>query len=203
MKDVVQIKAVLVENQHDALMSFYDSYPRLFVNKLLLKLCEGCLTEYPPSLAHFTTSQPAPDAKKRKVVIRLHKKLSPAFWDFYKELPHGARTVVLVNLMNHYAQLAEADMRLMDRVYWSSGPSLSSATLASTGPAITVPHATNEKTDGAKHSVVTKAEKSLVISGGTDQPMNADFGSRGAGSGKSGVILEEQEDPLASFEVSL
>lgn len=39
-KDVVQIKAELYEHQHDALMTFYDTYPRLFVNKLLLRLCE-------------------------------------------------------------------------------------------------------------------------------------------------------------------
>lgn len=121
MTDVVQIRAQLIEHQHDALISFYDTYPRLFVNKLLLRLCEWCLTQYPPTLAHFVSTPEMQGATKRQVVIRLDKDIYPGFWKFYKELPYGARSVVLPNVMNQYATMAEADKRLLERVYWGAG----------------------------------------------------------------------------------
>ena len=58
MKDTVQIKAGLVAGQHDALIDFYGRFNRLFVNKLLLKLCEGVIQDYEPSLALFQSSVP-------------------------------------------------------------------------------------------------------------------------------------------------
>ena len=51
MKDTVQIKAGLVAGQHDALIDFYGRFNRLFVNKLLLKLCEGVIQDL--SLIHI------------------------------------------------------------------------------------------------------------------------------------------------------
>jgi hypothetical protein len=46
MKDKVQIKASVIAGHHDALIEFYGRFNRLFVNKLLLKLCEGVIHDY-------------------------------------------------------------------------------------------------------------------------------------------------------------
>jgi hypothetical protein len=199
MKEEVQIKAVLVEHQHDALMSFYDRFPRLFVNKLLLKLCEGCLAEFPPTLAHFTTTERAPNAKTRKVVIRLHKSVSPSFWAFYKDLPHGARTVVLVNLMNHYAQLAEADMRLMDRVYWYNGANPVAQTMPS-GPAITLAPSSSDVS--GKTSPTPGDGKSQTLTGkpGGGGQVNRDDQKEPV---RSDGAVESADDPLSRVEISL
>lgn len=203
MKDVVQIKAELFEHQHDALMTFYDTYPRLFVNKLLLRLCEGCIPDYPPSLAQFTTSAPSPGAKKRKVVIRLSKSLSPAFWVFYKDLPYGARSVVIINLMNHYAQLAEADKRLMERVYWSGAAAASSVVLPNSEPAITSPRASGEQAVVTKPASTSELANFPARGSGTEVEANAVAGANSLGGNTSGSDLEEQDDPLSRVEVSL
>ncbi|KAF0253421.1 hypothetical protein [Pseudomonas putida] len=122
MKDTVQIKAGLVAGQHDALIDFYGRFNRLFVNKLLLKLCEGVIQDYEPSLALFQSSVPEGANVARKVAIRIEKDKHPRMWDFYKDLPYGSRTMVIINLMNHYATLAEADPTIMEKTYWSRRP---------------------------------------------------------------------------------
>ena len=99
MKDTVQIKAGLVAGQHDALIDFYGRFNRLFVNKLLLKLCEGVIQDYEPSLALFQSSVPEGANVARKVAIRIEKDKHPRMWDFYKDLPYGSRTMVIINLM--------------------------------------------------------------------------------------------------------
>ncbi|MCF5374177.1 hypothetical protein [Pseudomonas syringae] len=137
MKDVVMIRLTLIEDQHDALITFYDTYHRLYVNKLLLMLCEGCLPLWPPTLAHFETTAPLTGARERKIVIRLSRDRYPIFWKFYKDLPYGARSVVIINLMNRYAQLAEADKRLMDSIYWR-GSEIEQAVPMPPEPAITL-----------------------------------------------------------------
>ncbi|HBO2935022.1 TPA: hypothetical protein L4R50_000016 [Pseudomonas aeruginosa] len=118
MKDVVQIKAELFEGQHDALIAFYETYPRLFVNKLLLRLCEVLMPAYKPNLSFFTPHPEASGAKSRKVAIRIERDQCPLFWEFYKELPYGSRKLVAINLMNHYVQMVEGDKQMLERVYW-------------------------------------------------------------------------------------
>lgn len=122
MKETVQIKANLLEGQHDALIEFYGRFNRLFVNKLLLKLCEGVIPDYEPSLALFQSSVPEGAKVARKVAIRIEKDKHPLMWEFYKDLPYGSRTMVIVNLMNQYATLAEADPSIMENTYWSRRP---------------------------------------------------------------------------------
>lgn len=118
MKDVVQIKAELFEGQHDALIAFYETYPRLFVNKLLLRLCEVFMPAYKPNLSFFTPHPSAHGANSRKVAIRIDRDQCPLFWQFYKELPYGSRVLVAINLMNHYVQMVEGDKQMLERVYW-------------------------------------------------------------------------------------
>lgn len=125
MKDTVQIKASLVAGQHDALIDFYGRFNRLFVNKLLLKLCEGVIPDYEPSLALFQSNVLEDALVSRKVAIRIEKDKHPLMWAFYKDLPYGSRTMVIVNLMNHYATLAEADPSIMEKTYWSRRPDAS------------------------------------------------------------------------------
>ncbi len=122
MKDSVQIKANLVAGEHDALIEFYGRFNRLFVNKLLLKLCEGVIPDYEPSLALFQSNVSENAEVARKVAIRIEKDKHPLMWAFYKDLPYGSRTMVIINLMNHYATLADADPRLMEKTYWSRRP---------------------------------------------------------------------------------
>lgn len=118
MKDTIQIKTELVQFQHDALLDFYKTYPRLIVNKLLLRLCEGCLPLYPPTLANFVFTEPMPSAERRSVVIRIQKAEFPSLWQFYTDLPHGARAYVMVNVFNSYVQHAETDRGVLEKAYW-------------------------------------------------------------------------------------
>ncbi|MFL1449120.1 hypothetical protein ACI77O_12065 [Pseudomonas tritici] len=124
MKTTVQIKGELIKGQHDALIDFYAQYPRLFVNKLLLKLCEGCMPLYPPKLAQFASNRTQQNEKPKNVAIRIDKSEHPVFWKFYKGLPYGAKASFIVNLMNHYVQLAEADRTLLENLYWSGDASV-------------------------------------------------------------------------------
>ena len=114
MKDTVQIKAELFEGQHDALIAFYESYPRLFVNKLLLRLCEAFMPTYKPNLALFQPHPEVASGKARKIAIRLEKDKCPLFWQFYKDLPYGSRVLVIVNLMNNYVQMVESNRALLE-----------------------------------------------------------------------------------------
>ncbi len=118
MSKVFQIKAELFEGQHDALIAFYETYPKLFVNKLLLRLCEALMPTYKPNLALFLPHPEVGEAKGRKIAIKVDKDACPMFWDFYRELPYGSRVLVSVNLMNHYVQLVEGNRQLLEQVYW-------------------------------------------------------------------------------------
>lgn len=119
MKETVQIKALLVDGKHDALISFIDRYNKLFVNKLLLRLCEGILPTYTPTLALFDDQISAGSPERRKIHnIKIHRASSPQMFAFYESLPFGSRMPVMVNLMNHYVQLAEANSKLMEDLYW-------------------------------------------------------------------------------------
>ncbi|KQW19824.1 MULTISPECIES: hypothetical protein [Pseudomonas] len=143
MKDSVQIKAELFEGRHDALLGFYERYSRLFVNKLLLKLCEGIMPSYKPSLALFDQQPDGGNAKGRKVSILIDKESSPLMFAFYCGLPYGSRTMVIVNLMNSYVQVAEADPKLMERLYWDSfvpAPRVVDTETAPAFPSASEPH---------------------------------------------------------------
>lgn len=120
MKDVVQVKTEIIEHQHDALIEFYEVYPRLFANKVLLKLGESFLDMHPPTLADFETLRPAPQSTRRNIVIRIDKMEFPKLWDFYRKLPYGSRKTVIVNVLNTYAQIAEADKAVMEKAYWGT-----------------------------------------------------------------------------------
>lgn len=117
----VQVKAELVENEHEALNDFYNIYPKLFANKVLLALAERCLDEYPPTLANFETKQGEKARVVRSVVLRIDPEMFPKLWAFYKDLPFGSKTMVLVNVLNGYAQLAEADRSILEDAFWGSG----------------------------------------------------------------------------------
>lgn len=119
MKETVQIKALLVEGRHDALLAFIERYNKLFANKLLLRICEGVLPKYTPTLALFDDRASAEAKEGRTLNIKIHKASSPLMFQFYESLPFGTRMPVMVNLMNHYVQLVEADKKLMENLYWN------------------------------------------------------------------------------------
>lgn len=118
MRETVQIKALLIEGRHDALIAFNDRYSKLFVNKLLLRLCEGIIPTCKPSLALFDEQAQSGEKHGRVVAIKIHKATSPLMFAFYESLPYGSRMAVMVNLMNSYVQLAEADPKLMEQLFW-------------------------------------------------------------------------------------
>lgn len=185
------IRLTLIENQHDALITFYDTYHRLYVNKLLLMLCEGCLPLYPPTLAHFETTAPVTGASERKIVIRLSRERYPTFWKFYKDLPYGARSVVIINLMNRYAQLAEADKRLMDNIYWR-GSENEQAVPMPPEPAITMgPSGGN-----------AVAEPTAISTPAETQPVGS---VAGKGDGSQTVVEESKNetDPLSGVTIDI
>ena len=130
MKDVTQVKTELVEHQHDALLQFYKDYPRLYVSTVLLRLGESCLPSYPPTLAQFVTTPAQQGAEKRAVVIRIKRDEYPGLWAFYNDLPYGARTTVLINVLNWYATIAESDKTLLEKAYWRRGDSANTSQAA-------------------------------------------------------------------------
>nr|WP_192963368.1 hypothetical protein [Pseudomonas fluorescens]CEK42178.1 hypothetical protein PQBR57_0225 [Pseudomonas fluorescens SBW25] len=193
MKDTVQIKASLIVGQHDALIEFYGRFNRLFVNKLLLKLCEGVIKDYEPSLALFQSNVMGDVEVARKVAIRIEKDKHPLMWAFYKDLPYGSRTMVIINLMNHYATLAEADATIMEKTYWTQRPDGESKAKDVADPQVSsVQQAT--KPD-EKHAQIGQAE----IPGQTDKPRSA----APAPSQPEILDTDEQQDPLAGFSTGL
>lgn len=194
MKDTVQIKASLITGQHDALIDFYGRFNRLFVNKLLLKLCEGVIHDYEPSLALFQSNVLEDARVARKVAIRIEKDKHPLMWAFYKDLPYGSRTMVIVNLMNHYATLAEADPSIMENTYWSKRPEASpnedkqsvAQQVAATPPE---PKPTEGTANASQLAVAGHTDK-----GGTGVP---------ASTVPESLELEVETDPLAGFSTGL
>lgn len=192
MKDTVQIKAGLVAGQHDALIDFYGRFNRLFVNKLLLKLCEGVIQDYEPSLALFQSSVPDGADVARKVAIRIEKDKHPRMWDFYKDLPYGSRTMVIINLMNHYATLAEADPTIMEKTYWSRRPD-PTLVVAQEPAAVLVERPSPERQAPVTMAPAAQARVGSESdnAGGASTPVPAD------------AEPEVVEDPLAGFSTGL
>jgi len=190
MKESVQIKAVLFEGRHDALLGFYSRYSRLFVNKLLLKLCEGIMPNFKPSLALFDQHPENAHEKGRKVSILIEKKSSPLMYAFYCDLPYGSRTMVIVNLMNSYVQLAEADARLMERLYWDSFNPATQASEASTDPSsVTLPKPSTNPVPAASEQGGDQRDE--IVSSSVPDSIGADAGT------------EPQADPLSTFDTGL
>jgi len=120
------------------------------------------------------------------VAIRLSKESHPVFYEFYKNLPYGSRRIVMVNLMNHYAQLAEADRSLLEKVCWSGGGKddehalqSSNASLAKEGQGI--------KVEPVPERVPVR-EPSVAASTASPEPAVSEM---------------EEADPLATMEVGL
>lgn len=195
MKDVIQIKTELVQFQHDALIAFYQTYPRLIVNKLLLRLCEGCLRMYPPTLADFIVTAPQPHAERRAVVIRISKAEFPEVWQFYVELPYGARAHVMLNIMNRHAQLAETDRTVLESAYWRRPEEQSSA-----APGLGA---------GTQHREEVAAQPAVPAAAAVQPPApvssQVEAATRPAPETLVPIVPEQSEpdDPLASFKVSL
>ncbi len=193
MKDEIQIKAELIEYQHDAMIEFYKTYNRLFVNKVLLRLCESCFPLFPPSLANFVLSERRPDARVRNVVIRLDRKAYPNLWQFYKDLPYGARSTVIVNVLNRFVQIADANKQLMESAYWGTlsdeGPGLTPSQEAAAAPA--------PAAEGS-HSSMHESQPVALPEGEAkhqEEPVKMEA---------SQVSQEsEADDPLENFKVSL
>lgn len=193
MKDTVQIKASLIVGQHDALIEFYGRFNRLFVNKLLLKLCEGVINDYEPSLALFQSNVMGDVEVARKVAIRIEKDKHPLMWAFYKDLPYGSRTMVIINLMNHYATLAEADATIMEKTYWSQRPDGGSKVKDGADPQAGTIHPATKLDE--KHVPTGQAEIAEKI----DQPRSA----APAPSQPDNLDPDDREDPLAGHSTGL
>lgn len=118
MSSEIHVKAELIEGQHDAAIEFYASYSRHFVSKLVLRLAESLITEYPPSIANFLLAAPLQGAQIKKISLRINSDEHPHMWSFYKDLPYGGKSSVLANVLNSFIQMAEADKRIMERAYW-------------------------------------------------------------------------------------
>lgn len=118
----LQVRGDLIEYQHDALISFHSRYSRKFVSKLLMRLAENMITEYPPNLANFLIDDPMPGAAKQKVTIRIRQDEHPAMWEFYRSLPHGGKSAILMNVLNAFVQAAEVDRSVMEKAFWGLKP---------------------------------------------------------------------------------
>ncbi|NVL48741.1 hypothetical protein F2S72_01870 [Pseudomonas syringae pv. actinidiae] len=194
MKETVQIKANLLEGQHDALIEFYGRFNRLFVNKLLLKLCEGVIPDYEPSLALFQSSVPEGAKVARKVAIRIEKDKHPLMWEFYKDLPYGSRTMVIVNLMNQYATLAEADPSIMENTYWSRRPET-----AQKGSAERAGQSVQQGQGDQKSALVAVSDDRAVAGSRGVEPSSAKVGPEAP----NDEGAEVEADPLTMFSTGL
>lgn len=194
MKDKVQIKANLFEGQHDALIDFYGRFNRLFVNKLLLKLCEGVIPDYEPSLALFQSSVPEGATVARKVAIRIEKDKHPLMWDFYKDLPYGSRTMVIVNLMNQYATLAEADPSIMENTYWSRRSDATQKVPSEPAVQLVEDHKVDLKPSSGQESAGNAGIETNAAQSSSAIDARANAGN---------VAAEIEEDPLAGFPTGL
>lgn len=188
MKDVIQVKTELVEHQHDALLQFYKDYPRLYVSTVLLRLGESCLPSYPPTLAQFVTTPAQQGAEKRAVVIRIKRDEYPGLWAFYNELPYGARTNVLINVLNWYATIAESDKTLLEKAYWRRGDS------ANTSPAAMQVEGT--AVNGGKQDASATAPEVVARPVLVEAPRNVH-------QEQQQPVSEKAEDPLKGRQVGL
>lgn len=180
MRETVHIKALLIEGRHDALIAFHKRYNKLFFSKLLLRLGEGIIQTYKPSLALFDEQAQSGNKDGRVVSIRIHKAKSPRMFAFYESLPHGARMAVMVNLMNNYVQLAEADPKMMEQLFWGDDDQKPEAapvqkeapvkmtqeqlpTKSGEGSATTVDTVLNADAAGKNPNEVKRVEQQLVV----------------------------------------
>lgn len=188
MKDVIQVKTLLVEHQHDALLQFYKDYPRLYVSTVLLRLGESCLPSFPPTLAQFVTTPAQQGAQTRAVVIRIKREEYPALWAFYNDLPYGARTNVLINVLNWYATMAEADKTLLEKAYWRRGDN------ASSSPAALQADVT--AADSGKHPVIAPVPEAITRPVLVEAPRNGHHDLEPP-------VSERAADPLKGRQVGL
>ncbi|WP_144957924.1 hypothetical protein [Pseudomonas oryzihabitans] len=189
MRQSIQIKALLIGGRHDALIEFHARYNKLFASRLLLKLCEGILPTYKPSLALFDEQVQRKDNRGRVVNITIHRKDSPLMFAFYESLPHGARMPVMVNLMNLCVQLAEADRKQMERIFWGEGEQKPEAEQAQTEPLRRTAHG----------NPPLKAVEAATLSAGAvlmeDAPEQC--------SNENGQARKSIADPLNGFDTGL
>jgi hypothetical protein len=190
MKDSIQIKAELFEGRHDALLGFYERYNRLFASKLLLKLCEGILPKYKPNLALFDQHPKGPKVKGRRVSILIEKASSPLLYGFYCDLPYGSKTMVFINLMNSYAQLAEADPKLMESLYWDG---------IAPNPQASISVSAHDKSDSAESLRAQITTETDMASNNRPGPVS----TAAANETTLQPANEPEPDPLSEFDIGL
>ncbi len=94
----------LVESRHAALIEMTNTLSGKLRNHFILKIAEACLDKYPLRMSDYASTREEV-GKGTPVKITIREDLYPRMYTRYKDLPHGIRSVVLMNLLNRYAEL--------------------------------------------------------------------------------------------------
>ncbi|WGK63508.1 hypothetical protein QAO71_17215 (plasmid) [Halopseudomonas sp. SMJS2] len=108
MKDQGVAKHVVVghlfESRHAALIEMTNSLSGKLRNHFILKIAEACLEKYPIRMSDYSSSRDEV-GKGTPLKITIREDLYPRMFSRYKDLPHGIRSTVMMNLLNRHAEL--------------------------------------------------------------------------------------------------
>ena len=102
----------LVEARHTALIEMANSLSGKLRNHFILKIAEACLEKYPIKMSDYVSSRD--DVGKGTLKITIREDLYPRMYSRYKDLPHGIRSTVIMNLLNRYAELMAGAPDIVD-----------------------------------------------------------------------------------------
>lgn len=103
----------LVESRHTALAEMANSLSGKLRNHFILKIAEACLEAYPITMTDYLSSRDEV-GKGTPLKITIREDLYPRMYSRYKDLPHGIRSTVIMNLLNRYAELMAGAPEIVD-----------------------------------------------------------------------------------------
>lgn len=103
----------LVESRHAALVEMTNSLSGKLRNHFILKIAEACLEKYPIRMSDYSSARDEV-GKGIPLKITIREDLYPRMYSRYKDLPHGIRSTVIMNLLNRYAELMAGAPEIVD-----------------------------------------------------------------------------------------
>lgn len=103
----------LVESRHAALVEMTNSLSGKLRNHFILKIAEACLEKYPIRMSDYSSARDEV-GKGTPLKITIREDLYPRMYSRYKDLPHGIRSTVIMNLLNRYAELMAGAPEIVD-----------------------------------------------------------------------------------------
>ena len=134
------VRGGLTPGPHDALIEMRGQQSHRIANHLILNIGEACVERLPLTVADYNQPQGIAEPKV-PVKFTIRNDMYPRLYQRYKSLAPGIRTIVFLNMLNRYAELARVDPEVISAALRDLAQGQTVAHVAESAPSNDAQHA--------------------------------------------------------------